>query len=467
MRIRSRLAVLCAKMVCAVIRILGKGSGSAFPGYVARRIDPEILSVLSGMVRKKIIAVTGTNGKTTTNSILYHALKAEGQKVVYNSMGANLLDGVISAFIQAAGKSGRLDADYACLEVDEMASTGVFPGLSPNCILLTNLFRDQLDRTGEVDLVRDRIQKAAEEVPGAVLVVNCDDICSWTLGWGCGNPVLTYGISEKLAEGLPGGPRETEFCPFCGERLVYTFFQYGQLGIYRCPGCGMERPRPDISASDIFWSGGTCSITLDGHPVRAGARAPYNVYNILSAYAVLCAMDAPRGHFGETIGRFDYGNCREGSFRIRKSRVQLYLAKNPVGFQQKLFLLLKDPEPKDVVIQINDTRLDGEDVSWLWDVDYRVLNRANAATVTTGGARGGDMELCLKYNDISCKYNRNLKETVEKLTAEGSRNLYIITNYSGLYTTNRMLQKLQERGKDGVCHETCYRTSVSGSVSSV
>ena len=131
MRLRSRVAIWCGKLACTMSRRLGKGSGSSLPGRVARKIDPEILSVMSGMVREKIIAVTGTNGKTTTTSLMAHVLTQSGKRVVWNRMGANLMDGAITSFVQAAGKSGRLDADYACIEVDEMASVRVFPLLKP------------------------------------------------------------------------------------------------------------------------------------------------------------------------------------------------------------------------------------------------------------------------------------------------------------------------------------------------
>lgn len=450
MRIRSRLAVIFGKIVGVVIRRLGRGNGSVFPGAVARWIDPDILSVLSEMVRKQIIVVTGTNGKTTANNILFHVLSAEGEKVVCNNMGANLTDGVVTAFLAAADRWGRLDADYACVEVDELSCVKIFPQLKPDWVLVTNLFRDQLDRTGEVDLLRARMAQALALVPEAGLILNCDDICSVTLAAECANPVETYGIDEKIDEGIPVGARESIFCPFCGKRLVYEFIQYGQLGMYRCTGCGRKRPSPKVAVRNIEVSDGGYTYTLDGIRIESGGGAPYNIYNTLSAYAALCAADAPRDHFQQAMRQFDYGNKRERSFTINEAHVELCLAKNPVGFQQKLFLIQKDPKPKDVVIQINDTRIDGEDISWLWDVDYQYLAGANTATVTAGGARRDDLALCLKYGGIRCSSTADLRETVEKLTRSGSKNLYIITNYSGLYSTNHMLDQMQSARKEGM-----------------
>ncbi len=473
-----------------LIKKLNRGSGVTLPGYVARLIDPQILSVMSGMVREKTIVTMGTNGKTTTNSILYHVLKAEGKTVIINRTGANMLNGIISAFVLATDRKGRLHADYACIEVDEIASVRVLPQLKPDCALLTNISRDQLDRFGEVDITYNKIKTAVLSVPETKLILNCDDILSYSLTQDCQNSYVTYGISEQIFDDISRSEiRESIFCRSCGKKLSYDFFHYGQLGIYHCPNCGLKRPEPDYTAENIVLhdtarpsakpSAGTMekgqcaaasadyaaqvslsagrpvlsdrmySFTLGSMEISSQARSPYNIYNTLSAYAALCALQAPMKKFKQTIESFDYGNNRESVFTINGARVQLHLAKNPIGFQQKISLVLKDPDPKDVIIQINDTYQDGEDISWLWDVDFQYLANANAATITTNGTRRHDMGLRLKYEDISCSSTTDLRKTVEKLTAEGTKNLYVIVNYSGLYRTNHMLTELQAITKGG------------------
>ena len=184
----------------------------------------------------------------------------------------------------------------------------------------------------------------------------------------------------------------------------------------------------------------------------------YNIYNTLSAYAALCAMDAPTG-FAAALEGFDYSNHRERVFAIGGGCVRLHLAKNPMGFQQKLKLLLEDPAPKDVIIQINDTELDGQDVSWLWDVDFQALGDAGAREIVVDGTRRYDMGLRLKYEEIAWNFTADLRKTVRKLTAEGTGNLYMIVNYSGLYRSNHILERLQKGEYE---HETDYRAFISG-----
>ena len=451
MRLRSRFAVRCAKITSFLSKKMNRGSGATLPGYVARRIDPNILKEISGQVRDKILVTMGTNGKTTTNAILCRALEAEGKKVIINRTGANMMNGIISAFVLATDRKSRLDADFACIEVDELAAAGVLPQLSPDCGVLTNISRDQLDRFGEVDITFNKLMAAVASVPEMKLIITCDDILSCSLAQESGNPYVTCGISEQIFDDISRSEiRESIFCRKCGSKLEYDFFHYGQLGIYHCPSCGWERPEPDFSAENITMrEDGLYSFDLDGEHIDSTARTPYNIYNTLSAYTALKTAGAGYKKFKEMIESFDYGNNRESVFQIDGAKVQLHLAKNPIGFQQKVSLVLKDPAPKDIIIQINDTLQDGTDISWLWDVDFQYLADSNASSITTAGTRKYDMGLRLKYEDIPCRSTEDMEGTILELAKSGTKNLYVIVNYSGLYRTNHLLAELEKKSEGG------------------
>ncbi len=451
--LRTRLAIHAAKLAGWWLRKWKKGGGAALPGYVARLVEPEILTHLAQAVRrqgKPIFVVMGTNGKTTTNSILCCILETEGSRVVINRTGANMLNGVLSALALAFDRRGCLKGDYVCLEVDENASAGILPLLQPDCVILTNLFRDQLDRFGEVELILEKVQNAIAAAPRAKLVVDCDDALLCSLLPRCENPVVTYGINQPVfAASARSDVREGCFCPFCGKRLEYDFFHYGQLGIWKCTGCGFARPSPDYTASEIQLQKGVWSFCLGNMRIHSKARAPYNICNTLAAYGAIRALKIPAPHLKEALEGFDYGNKRENRFCIGRMRIQLHLAKNPVGFQQKISLLLGEPGPKDLLIQINDAWQDGRDVSWLWDVDFRHLagDGSGLASITVCGSRRYDMALRLKYENIPCRIAESLEQAVRQALRCGSENLYIIVNYSGLHQANRLLQELAEEGR--------------------
>ena len=442
MRIRSKIAICFARIVYHCIRLFSLGDGAALPGSLARRIDPKLLQSLAGQACRKIIVVMGTNGKTTVNSMIYQALSKEGKRVISNRTGANMENGIVTAF--ALGVR-RKPADYACMEVDENAAQTILPKLEPDVILLTNLFRDQLDRYGEVDTVWERIRNAVSQVPEAVLAVNCDDALLAALLPGCPNHVVAYGIEEAFMDPI-ARPRVQEgtFCRFCGEKLRYSLIHYGQLGIYCCPGCGWKRPEADYRASRIHIGEEISTLKLAGRVLRPRLSAPYQAYNILAAYTALEAAGAPTESFGETVDCFDYDNHRECRFIINGASVQLYLAKNPVGFQQKLSLLCRDKRQKDIMILINDSAQDGRDVSWLWDVEFGYLADAGAEVIVTAGTRRYDMGLRLKYENIRCQVAEDVEEAVWRLTEQGTKNLYILVNYSGLQPMNRLLERWQE-----------------------
>jgi len=475
---RSKLAVRAAKLTSILIKKMNRGSGVTLPGYVARLIDPKILSHLSSMISEKVIVVMGTNGKTTVNAILCQTLEAEGYKVISNRTGANMQNGIVSAFVLATDKSCALTAHYACIEVDEITSVGVLPLLTPNFVVLTNIARDQIDRFGEMETTIQKIKTAFESTPKTTLVINCDDVFSYSLARECGNSFITYGINENIFKN--DSFKENLFCRFCsfnqkvsplGEDsgkedgtstaipsdllekptpLHYEFYHYGQLGIYSCPLCDFKRPTPDYTATNIVRTHDTYSFEIDGLEINSTATATYNIYNTLSAVTVLKVADAKVPHLKESLERFDYGNNRESTFMIGDSKVQLHLAKNPIGFGQKIALMIKDDKPKDILFIINDTYQDGEDVSWLWDVDFTLLSEAKFEKLLCGGIRKYDVGLRLKYEEIPCEFVDNLETTLEPLIANGTKNIYLIVNYSALVPTNTLLKKFTNDGQQNL-----------------
>ena len=398
MRIRTIAAVCAARFAGFACRKMGR-QGVTWAGKIALKISPHILEELSGQVREKIFVVCGTNGKTTTNNMLCAALEAEGKKVVCNHTGSNMLNGVVAAFVLASGLNGKLDADYACIEVDEASTRHVFPEIKPDYMVMTNLFRDQLDRYGEIDITMNILEEMIRKVPKMKVIVNGDDALSAYLAMDSGNPYVTYGISRPVMKNETNEIREGRFCKRCGEKLSYSFYHYSQLGDYKCPKCGFARPDLDYDATDVKVDD-QISFCIEGKHIVANYKGFYNVYNILAAYAGVRTAGFSGEHFGDMLKKFNPENGRMEQFRIKGTGVTLNLAKNPAGFNQNISAVMQDKNPKDFIIAIYVNAQDGTDISWLWDVDFDRLKDESIKSITVSGIRCQDMRLRMKYVDI-------------------------------------------------------------------
>ena len=441
MKIRKLLAIWAAKAAGAGCKMMGR-QGVTWAGKIALKIYPQILTELSKEVRKGIFVVCGTNGKTTTNNMLCAALEAEGQKVVCNHTGSNMLNGVVAAFALGAGINGHIDADYACIEVDEASTRHIFPRMKPNYMVMTNLFRDQLDRYGEIDITMNILEEMIRTVPDMKLIVNGDDALSAYMAMDSGNPCVYYGISRPVMRNETNEIREGRFCKKCGERLQYSFYHYSQLGDYQCPKCGFKRPVPDYDAEDVK-VGDQLSFSVEGKRIVANYRGFYNVYNILAAYAGIRTAGFKAEHFMDMLKNFNPENGRMEQFRIKGAGVTLNLAKNPAGFNQNISAVMQDTNPKDVIIAINDNAQDGLDISWLWDVDFDRLGEDSIRSVTVSGIRCQDMRLRLKYVDIPSILESDVEKAVRDRVADGTGNLYVLVNYTALFSTRNILKKLE------------------------
>ena len=398
MKIRRMAAVTAAKFTGYICKKMGR-QGVTWAGKIALKICPDILEQLSAQVREKIYVVCGTNGKTTTNNMLCAALEKEGKKVICNHTGSNMLNGVVAAFVLGAKWNGTLDADYACIEVDEASTKYIFPAIRPDYMVMTNLFRDQLDRYGEIDITMNILEEMMRKVPDMKVIVNGDDALSAYLAMDSGNPYVTYGISRPVVQSAANEIREGRFCKKCGERLQYSFYHYSQLGDYKCPKCGFQRPELQYDAFDVK-VGEQLSFRVEDKLLSANYKGFYNVYNILAAYAALRTAGFSGNSFYEMLKSFNPENGRMEQFRIEGTGVMLNLAKNPAGFNQNISAVMQDKSPKDIMIVINDNAQDGRDISWLWDVDFDLLKEESIRSITVSGIRCQDMRLRLKYVDI-------------------------------------------------------------------
>lgn len=443
MKVRRLIAIWTAKIFSIACRFAGK-QGVTLAGKIALKIDPDILRDLSSQVREKIFVVCGTNGKTTTNNLLCSAIESEGKKLVCNHTGSNMLAGVVAAFVLAAKNSGRLDADYACIEIDEASTLRIFPHFQPDYMVLTNLFRDQLDRYGEIDITMDMLNRAIKMAPDMKVIVNGDDALSAYLAMESGNEYVTYGITERVFDTQSEKEiREGRFCKKCGARLEYEFYHYSQIGKYNCPSCDFTRPEINFEASNIDMSDGL-NFDVEGRHIAVNYKGFYNIYNILAAYSAARTAGLEISGFENVLQKFNPQNGRMEHFNIHGTDIILNLAKNPAGFNQNISAVMEDEKLKDVIIVINDNAQDGTDISWLWDVDFDRFEEESIRSITVSGIRCQDMRLRMKYVDIKSELIADVKSAIEARIKDGCKNLYILVNYTALFSTRNILVEMQK-----------------------
>lgn len=447
---RKLLAVWAAKASAVVGRMLGKKSSST-PGTIALKICPDIIRILSGNVRRGVIVTCGTNGKTTTNNLLNSALLKCGYTTVCNNLGANMLNGIATAFAMACDLRGRFSADYAVLEIDEASARRVFAHIKPDYMVITNLFRDQLDRYGEIDITVDLLNEAINMADGVKLILNGDD--PLTAAFGEVRDAYYYGISEQV---LPqtDETREGQFCIKCGHEQEYNYFHYSQLGDYYCPNCGNKRPKLDFEATDIDLSASMKFTVNKSRKIDVNYRGFYNIYNILAVYSAISVMGINADAFNSVLADYKPQIGRMELIDLGKPFI-LNLAKNPAGFNQAIQTVMLDKRKKDVIVAINDLANDGRDVSWLWDVDFDKLYDENLNTLTTTGIRLYDISLRFKYAGVNVDYiTKSMKEAIERCIGTDSDVCYVLVNYTALYSTqNTMLEVKKELESGGSLSE--------------
>jgi lipid II isoglutaminyl synthase (glutamine-hydrolysing) len=452
-----RLKRLLARAVRAVSRRLGRTGGTTIPGRVLLRLDRRAIERLAGRLERGSVLVSATNGKTTTAAMIARCLEDAGEKVVHNRAGANMHWGVATALLDA----GREPGQVGLFEVDEAWLPTVARALRPRVYLLANLFRDQLDRYGELELLADRWAELVSERAGeARFVLNADDplvadlgrVVSGGDGLAPGSRdagVVFFGIDDD-AQALPElqHAADSKHCRRCGAAYGYDAVYLGHMGRYRCPGCGRERPTPHVAARRVALNGMTGSqvdITTPRGPLAFHLPLPglYNVYNAVAAVATVLELGISLERARESLERFAAAFGRVEKLRVGDRDVSILLVKNPVGANEVLRTLTLEDGALDLWIALNDKIADGRDVSWIWDADFELLAE-RVRRVTCSGTRAEEMALRLKYAgvDAAVAVERDLGRSLDQAVAGGDGGpLYALPTYTALLELRDLLSR--------------------------
>jgi lipid II isoglutaminyl synthase (glutamine-hydrolysing) len=454
MNLRTLMAVWTGKGVVTTTRLLGKG-GTTLPGTVARRLAPDVLRQLAAQPGQGVIAVTGTNGKTTTAKMLSAMFEKAGHAITHNRAGANLISGLTTAFLQSAAWSGHVQGSIGLMEIDEATMPQACKEIRPRAAIVTNFFRDQLDRYGELEHTVTFVGRGLEHLAkGAKAALNADDPNCAGLGRRQNVTPIYYGIEdESVGKAEMNQTADALHCVVCGHEYHYRTFYYAHLGKYRCPQCGDQRPQPQVYVDrirDVDARGSTLHIVTPAGDFEARLQIPglYNVYNALAAVAGALAMglplDAIKAGLETTTSQFG----RMELIRMNDRDVFMALVKNPVGFNSVVQTVMQAGARKNIIICINDLYADGTDVSWLWDVDFESLaaSQDEINFVICSGLRAEDMAVRLKYAGLDAaklSVEKDLGKALEQgLTfIKPGELLYIMPTYTAMLQMRKIIQK--------------------------
>ncbi|MBI4098362.1 MAG: DUF1727 domain-containing protein [Candidatus Levybacteria bacterium] len=427
-------SIVLGKLFIFFSKIFNLGSGSTWPGHIALSLNPNFIKDVLGSHPKgaklKIIIITGTNGKTTTGKLISAIFEKNNKNVLHNSAGANLLNGLASTLISGATVSGKIKADYLIFESDENAFPEVVEQINPDYIICLNLFRDQLDRYGEIDSISKKWKEALGKLSNkTTLILNADDPQVSYLSKSSKAKCLFFGLDEKGEKATKHGA-DSIYCPKCSSKLIYRRVFFSHLGDWECPSCGLSRLKPGINSISHFPLSGS-----------------YNKHNALSAVLV-ARMEKVSDKIIESAYQSFVPAFGRGEKIIYKGKnIQIFLSKNPTGFNESLSTI-KLAGGKNLLILLNDRIPDGLDVSWIWDIQMEEL-LLGFESVTVSGERCYDMALRIKYSDSSkfqisnfkFQINEDLKGALNLAMKQTPKDqaLYVLPNYSAMLEIRKIL----------------------------
>jgi lipid II isoglutaminyl synthase (glutamine-hydrolysing) len=406
--LRLVAAVAAGKCAASASRLLGRGGGTSLPGMIARRIYPGVLHDLAGKPGIPAVAITGSNGKTTTARFTAALLRGEGQSVVHNAAGANLQQGVTTLAVNSASFGAKLRTDVFLAEIDEGALVQVAPEIRPRVLAILDIFRDQLDRFGEIYAVARAIESVAEQLPpDATLVVNADDpLVARMVEDGRGKRI-TFGFDVPQSFDRITSAADTIRCPRCRVDLHYDHVYLSHLGAYRCDNCGLARPPLHVAVTDVAVDGleaTTCTIRTPDGPIALRIPQPgvHVAYNAAAAIAICWALGIKVPHAAESLASVRTAFGRMQVIDADGREIVLAFAKNPTSFNAMLRTLGAVGEPRHLLTSFSNTLIDGEDFGWLWDVDFESA-APQLDRVTVCGLRSDELATRLKYAGVDAK----------------------------------------------------------------
>ena len=440
MSFRAFLAICLCRLLRGFSRLVHRG-GTAMPGQWALRVCPNLLSILARGV--KTVAITGTNGKTTTARMIEEGFARQGKNYFANRSGANLLSGITTEFVMNSTLFGKCKKEYAVIECDEAAAVKVFPQLKPQVVIVLNLFRDQLDRYGEVTHTLSNIRTALSSLPEPItLCLNADCSLTASLADDLDHKARFFGIDKGA---VPSGKKselsDASHCIRCKTEYEYDYITFGHLGGFRCPKCGYRRAEADYAVTDAAQQradGSSIVIRADGKRYLAEVNLPalYNIYNAIAAIAAMTEMGITTEAAISAVASFKCGFGRMENFALGKGGAKVMLAKNPAGFNQLLSFLQNIPDKFVLVLCLNDRGADGTDISWIWDANFEELcNLAGTLEkVIVSGDRAADMAVRVKYAGVDPRFvtmEHDYERLVKELETE-ERPIYLIPTYTAM-----------------------------------
>lgn len=429
-KIKHMLALNIGKMAVRGLKFFNKGATS-FPGKIALFIDNSFLKDIDERC-DKIILVTGTNGKTTSNNLINHLL--DEYVVLSNLKGANMNNGVAAAYI----KDTREHYDYGIFEVDEGSLDFVSRYLKPDYILLTNFFRDQLDRYGEIEGIINEVLEDVKLLPQTTLIINADDPYVNQFREKVDNKIISFGSNLTSREVLEKNLIINK-CPVCGEKLTYEKNYYGHIGVYSCSGCGFNNHNKDYMITDVKEYDSYQEIEINNSiNVHFPYIGLYNAYNVCGAYALLNQLQMGNEDIVDRMSSFSFNLGRMEEFTYKNRTIKVILTKNPIGLSQVTGVISNDSRSKAILHILNDNEADGRDISWIWDANTECVNDDTVKKYYCSGKRAEDIALKKKYDDVNIDkiiINNDMYDAIDVAMEEDVEILYVLPTYTAIFDT--------------------------------